>query len=151
MVSKLCYCIFAACLNQSERKRLDGFQARCLRKIYRISPSYYSRVSNSAVLSITGERPLSEAIAKDQMVFLGKLARRPGNDPVRSSVFQPGGIELRMPTGTRKRGRPRQMWGNMVLNNCMKVAGSRARLADFFRPEAGAAAAWEAAVRSWHD
>ena len=106
VVSKLCYCIFAACLNKSERKRLDGFQARCLRKIYRIQPSYYSRVSNSAVLSIAGERPLSEAIAKQQMVFLGKLARRPGNDPVRSSVLQPGGIELQTPTGTRKRGRP---------------------------------------------
>ena len=122
-----------------------------MRKIYRIQPSYYSRVSNSAVLSIAGERPLSEAIAKRLMIFLGQLARRPGNDPVRSSVLQPGGIELRMPTGPRKRRHPRQMRGSMVMNRCMKVAGSRGGLADFFRPEAGAAAAWEAAVRSWHD
>ena len=116
-----------------------------------MQPSYISRVSNNAVLSMSGERPLSEAIAKRQMVFLGQLARRPCNDPVRCSVLQPGGIEPRLPTGPRKRGRPRQMWGNMVLNNCLRIAGTRGRLADFFRPEAGAAAAWESAVKAWRD
>eukprot|EP00959_Pyramimonas_sp_CCMP1952_P047317 987595-Pyramimonas_sp.AAC.1 len=61
------------------------------------------------------------------------------------SVFEPDSIDIRSPSGPRKRGRPRQNWGNMVMNNCLRVAGSAARLADDFRPEGGAARAWASA------
>ena len=48
---------------------------------------------------------------------------------------------------------PRQMWGSypMAMRSYLKVANTHDRLADFFRPEAGAAAAWDSTVRSWHD
>ena len=87
IVSTLVYCLFAACLNQAERRRIDGFQARCLRSIFRIPSAYISRVSNSAVLSMAGERPLSELIVKRQMIFFGQLAGRAGNDPVTTVGF----------------------------------------------------------------
>ena len=140
VVAKLTYALFAACLNQAERRRIDGFQAQCLRKIYRVPPSY---------ISTAGQLPLSEQICKQQMLFMGKLARRPGTDPVRLSVFEPDSFDLRAPSGPRKRGRPRQSWGNMVMNNCLRVAGTPARLAAYFRPEGGAARAWASAVQSW--
>ena len=51
--------------------------------------------------------------------------------------------------GKRRRGRPRQSWVPMVLKNCENVAGSHERVADYFRPEAGAAREWKLAVKSW--
>ena len=55
IVSKLMYSLFAGCLNKCERRRLDGFHARCLRKIYRVPPAYVSRVSNAAVFAMAGQ------------------------------------------------------------------------------------------------
>ena len=43
-----------ATFTKSEYRRLDGFQARCLRQILKIQPAYYSRVSNATVRKITG-------------------------------------------------------------------------------------------------
>ena len=36
------------------------------------------------------------------------------------------------------------------ITDCLTVAGTRDRLADYFRPDGGAAAAWESLVRAWH-
>ena len=143
------YPIEKSCLNQAERRRLDGFQNYCLRRICRVSPSYISRVSNRAVLQICQQTPLSHSLARRQMLYMGHLARRPDEDPVRSSVFEPGGLVLKSLLGKRRRGRPRQSWGPMVLKNCLNVAGSHERLADYFRREGGAARRWEQAVKAW--
>ena len=148
VVSKLTYSLFAACLNKAERRRLDSFQNRCLRKTCRVPPAYISRVSNAAVLEVAAQEKLSEGLARRQMLYMAQLARRPADDPVRCSVFEPGTVQLRQPTGPRRRGRPRQTWGHLVMRNCMEVAGSHARLADHFRPEGGAAREWELLVRS---
>ena len=45
---KLSCGLSTACLTQTDRRSLDGFHARCLRKLLRIAPSYFSRVSNEA-------------------------------------------------------------------------------------------------------
>ena len=150
IVSKLMYSLFAGCLNKCERRRLDGFHARCLRKIYRVPPAYVSRVSNAAVFAMAGQRPLSDNLMKRQMLFMGQLARRPDEDPVRRSVFEPAGFDLRPPSGPRRRGRPRQSWGSMVMRNCLSVAGSREALSAFFCRDDRAAASWESAVKTWH-
>ena len=44
IISKLLYGLVTAVLNKAERARLDGFQARCFRRILKIPPSYYSRI-----------------------------------------------------------------------------------------------------------
>ena len=149
IVSKLLYSLFAACLNKAERQRLDAFQNRCLRRICRIPHAYYSRVSNAAVLNVAGQDKLSTHLARRQLVFMGQLARRPGSDPVRRSVFEPGTLDLRKLAGARRRGRPRQTWGHLVWKNALEVAGSHARLADYFRQDGGAAREWERAVKAW--
>ena len=47
ILSKLVYGLVTAVLNKLERRRLDGFQARCIRRILKVPPSYYSRISNA--------------------------------------------------------------------------------------------------------
>ena len=44
------YCLHTAYLNRAERRKLNGFQARCLRQIIGVLPSFISRVSNADVL-----------------------------------------------------------------------------------------------------
>ena len=50
IVSKLLYGLVTAVLNKNERRRLDGFQARCFRRILKVPAAYYSRISNARVL-----------------------------------------------------------------------------------------------------
>ena len=52
--SKLRYAIASAWLLKADLRRLDGFQANCLRNILGIKCSYVSRVSNEKVLEKAG-------------------------------------------------------------------------------------------------
>ena len=108
--SKLCYGLFTATLNKADKRRIDGFHARCLRKILRIPHAYYSRISNKTVLEITKESCLSAKIQKQQEKYLIKLTERDDNDPARSFVFEPGSLNWRAKTCKRKQGRPRTEW-----------------------------------------
>jgi hypothetical protein len=49
--SRLLYGLTGAWLRVAERRRLDGFHARCLRQILKIPPAYFSRISNQKVLA----------------------------------------------------------------------------------------------------
>ena len=64
VVSILLYGLAAAWLNKADRRKLDGFQNRCLRVIWGIKPAYVSRVSNKTVLETTGQRPLTVLLQK---------------------------------------------------------------------------------------
>ena len=146
VVSKLTYGLLTAQLNKVERRRLDGFQARCLRRILGIPASFYSRVPNAIVLEIAGAAPLSHTVLKQQMLFMGKVARRDAHDPVRQAVFDGDGFDIKQAAGPRSRGRPRQQWGPCVHKNCLQVAGSKESLAQYFRAERGTAAEWQRIV-----
>ena len=52
IVSKLLYGLHTTWLNVTERRRLDGFHTRCLRRILGISAAYYSRVSNTETVCL---------------------------------------------------------------------------------------------------
>ena len=108
--TKLIYGLFTAALTGKQKRRIDGFQARCLRKILRIPGAYYSRISNQTVLKIAGYEPLSESVARQQMRYLQKIAARNDSDPVRNFVFKAGSSELQGFAGKRRRGRPRTSW-----------------------------------------
>ena len=107
--SKLSYGLFTAVLNGKERAKLDGFQARCLRRILHIPHAYYSRISNKTVLEIAGIRPLSEAIAAQQMKYWKKITARPDSDPIRNLIEEIGKM-----TTQKRRGRPRRKWVEQV-------------------------------------
>lgn len=81
VVSKSMHSLHTAWLNKAERQCLDAFQARCLRRILKIPPSYVSRVSNETVLSIAGGCPLSHTLLQSQLLFYGHVAREPPTSP----------------------------------------------------------------------
>jgi len=125
IILKLCYSLEVATLNTAEIRRLNGFQARCLRRILGIPAAFISRVSNKAVLAKANSFALSHSVVRQQLIFLGELTRRAGDDPVRVSVFQPGSIALKSLSGTRRVGRPRNTWPTLVLQAARQVAGDR--------------------------
>lgn len=121
------------CLNQTERKRLDGFQARCLRQILKIAPSYYSRVSNCNVLLRAHSRPLSQQMLEQQLIYFGKVALRSEEDPTRQHLFEPGSLEPRRLHGTRRVGRPRLEWTTQIHGKAVEVAGCKENLQNLLR------------------
>ena len=50
--SQLLYCLHTVWLNKAALRKLDGFQARCLRKIPGVPHAYVSRISNLEVGSL---------------------------------------------------------------------------------------------------
>ena len=74
---QLMYGLSSAWLTVAEKRRLDGFQARCLRKVLRIAPPFISRVSNKTVLNKANEKPFSSSLLKQQLILYGKVARTP--------------------------------------------------------------------------
>ena len=146
IATRLVYGLTVACLNQVERRRLDGFQARCLRRVLGIQAAYYSRVSNASVLAQAGQLPLSQQLLRHQMIYMGNVARRPDHDPVRSSIFQEGTIHLRPLSGMRRVGRPRLKWASTVFDACVKTAGSHEQLKKYFEPGIGAGCSWRALI-----
>ena len=91
IVSKLQYALSSMWLVTAQCRRLDGFYARCLRKILRIQPP--SRISNAAVFSRAGVAPFSEQLLLKQLALLGEAARKPENSPLRRDTFGAGTID----------------------------------------------------------
>ena len=122
------YSLAACWLNKSERRRVNGFQNRCLRTIWGIKPAYISRVSNASVLQTTGERPLTCALQRHQLLLFGRVARKPDGHPMRDVTFCPGTLHPATDRYVRKIGRPRLDWAGGVLKLALEAAGSLALL-----------------------
>ena len=149
IVSKLLCSLHTAWLSKTERRRLDGFQARCLRRIEGIPPSYLSRVPNTAVLSQANAQKLSSTLLYHQLQYMGALARRPSGDVVRDSVFVAGSIALRSSTKPRARGRPRTTWAAAVFAHAEAVAGGAQHLSRYWSNTQPARAAWRSAAKTY--
>ena len=129
VVSKLMYCLYTAWLSTAERRRLDAFHVRCIRRIMKIPSSYISRVPNKTVLANASVGPLSMSLLEQQLLYLGKLAARPSDDILRSTVLKPGTVQLRDNNKIlRGRGRPRITWATAVYSEAVRVAGSQQHL-----------------------
>ena len=128
VLSKLLYGLPAAWLNTSERRRINGFQNRCLRAIWGIKPAFISRVSNARVLEMTGKRPLSNSLLKMQLVLYGKIARRTDDDLLRAVTFCPGTLRPATDRFKRKLGRPRSEWTTEVGKVALQAAGTHSNL-----------------------
>eukprot|EP00933_Yihiella_yeosuensis_P073257 TRINITY_DN8187_c0_g2_i2.p1 TRINITY_DN8187_c0_g2~~TRINITY_DN8187_c0_g2_i2.p1 ORF type:complete len:238 (-),score=0.27 TRINITY_DN8187_c0_g2_i2:31-744(-) len=144
--SVLMYGLTTVCLNVVEKRRLDGFHCRCLRKILRIPPSFYSRVPNSTVLSEAGLEKLSITLARRQLVYLGKVCRSPSNSPLRQSVFVGDGLDLRIDQIERARGRPRLNWPRSVMDQAVRLARSLNNLRGYMLDSKESKSAWERLV-----
>ena len=87
VMSKLLYGLSSTWLTSSQQRRLDGFHARCLRRILSIQPAFLSRVSNAIVFDKAAARPASEQMKSQQLSLLGKVGRAPAGSPIRRDAL----------------------------------------------------------------
>ena len=110
-------------LSTAQRRRLDGFCCRCLRRVLRIPAAFVSRVSNKLVLKSAGAAPLSEQMLHRQLLLLGKIVRAPDSSLLRRCVFIEGSLQPQVGQFVRRVGRPRQDWATQVLRAGLEKCG----------------------------
>ena len=123
IVTQLLYGLSSTWLNAKSRRKLDGFQSRCLRVILKIKPSYYSRVSNQTVLDKAAASKMSSMLLRQQLVLFGNVACAPDEEVLRRMVFRPGSLDLIANCYIRRVGRPRNEWGTCLHKEAVKVVG----------------------------
>ena len=101
VVSRLLYGLSTAWLNVADMRRLNGFQARCLRVILRIPPAFVSRVSNRHVLQMAEEIELGNQLLKQQLLLYGQVVRSLPSDPRRDVTFAQGPPDRQL-TGSKE-------------------------------------------------
>jgi len=127
VISVLMYGLKTIWLGAASQRRLDGFQARCIRKILRIPAAYISRISNATVRERASSTRLSKELLQQQLLLFGDIAVR-DTGTLRDCVFAPGSVSLAEAQGCRGRGRPRHSWADQVRKHALTVAGSEDRL-----------------------
>ena len=75
IISKLMYSLHTAWSGNADICKLDAFQARCLRQILCIPPSFVSRVTNEHVLRQASCAKLSCVLQQRQLQLLGRIAQ----------------------------------------------------------------------------
>ena len=114
VITKVLYSLDSVWLVKTERARLDAFHCACLRTIWGIAPSYYSRVSNEEVLHRSGQTRLSIQLESRQASLYRRIAQLSDESLVKALVCNNDGEPLSWST-RRRRGRPRQMWAHSVF------------------------------------
>ena len=99
-----------------------------MRRILHTPPAFHSRVSNDVVFARARATVLSKRLLHQQLMYFGKLSRRPGDDPVRSSILEPGGLELKQLHAKRRVGRPCLEWGKEIRKHAVQAAGGEREL-----------------------
>ena len=114
VTSKILYSLNTAWLNKAERRRLDGFKARCLRRILHIPPAFLTRVPESKVLEQAGHMQYSAQLLQQQIILFGKIGRAPDSIFLRRVTFQPGTVRSAVAAHQRKKGRPKHEWAKYL-------------------------------------
>ena len=146
VITKLLYCLNTTWLNKAELCKLDAFQARCLRQLAGIKPSFISHVTNEYVRSLFDATLLSRSLLEQQLLYFGHIASKPTGDVMRDSIFTANSFSLHEFTGKRRRGRPRDTWSVKLHKIAIDVAGSLASLENMLASSPVAKAAWRRQV-----
>ena len=88
-------------MNKCDENKIDVFQSRCLRRIFKIR--WQERITNKEVLKMAGIENLSEDVGRRRWKFIGHIMRKEPNNDCRTALTW-------APEGRRKRGRPRTTW-----------------------------------------
>ena len=128
VLSKFTYGLPYLWLSAAGRRRLDGFHCRCLRAIWGIAPAFISRVSNAAFLRETTRAPLTDAVARQQLLLLGKAARAPEGSLLREATFCPGTFWPTSERYVREEGETRADLTIQVLRLATAAVNAIARL-----------------------
>ena len=132
VISKLMYSLHTCWFGKADICKLDAFQARCLRQILRIPPSFVSRVTNEHVLRQANCVKLSRVLQQRQLQLLARIAQLPSEDVMRKCVFRNGSFQLTL-SSARRRGRPRHTWATEVYRLALDVPGSTPNLIDIWQ------------------
>ena len=92
-------------LTKGEEKKLDIFQSRCLRRIYKIR--WQQHVSNTTVLETARMEKISCEIRRRRWNWIGHILRKDRKDDCMIALGW-------APDGKRKRGRPKTTWRRMT-------------------------------------
>ena len=143
--SRLLYGLSSLCLTVAQKRKLDGFQSRCLRSIFGIKPAFISRISNAHVLERSGHRAASTLLQERQLILLGRVLRAPEGHPLRSAAIAPG-TQSRPATDrfVRRVGRPSKEWISDNCTNAIRIFGTMEKAQDAAMCEA----TWRARVKS---
>ncbi|CAE8602910.1 unnamed protein product [Polarella glacialis] len=90
---------------------------------------------------------LSGILLKRRLFYMAAIPRKPDDDVLRESLFEPSSFKLKQFSGKHKRGRPRVCWANEVFKHAVAVAGSQDSLGVSWQDTAAAQAAWQMAVQ----
>ena len=112
--SRLAYGFSTQWLVLPQRRRLDGFVARCLRRILGVPPAFISRISNATVFARAGMLSFSSQLLKQQLCFFGKVALSAAGNPLRSNTFVDNTLNPQIGRFVLKVGRPRQNWTSQL-------------------------------------
>ena len=145
--SKLMYGLSSLWLSKPERRKLDGFQNRCLRRILSVKPSFLSRVPNAAMLHQAAQPKLSSRLLRQQLVLFGKVASQPAHSQLRSCCLFGDSLQPLPEHYVRRVGRPRLTWTREALNAAVAVAGGSSALEQILRSYS--AAQWLAKVEAY--
>ena len=143
--TRLTYSMASAWLNASDRRRLDGFQNRCLRTLWGIKPAFVSRVGNATVLSEVGAKPLSSILLAQQLIMFGRAARAPPGDLLFQATFADRFLRPAPDQFIRRQGRPQLEWTSEVRKHALRIAGSIDRMCELV----GDSDAWRHAVHNY--
>ena len=122
--SKLLYSLSSMCLTAAAKRRLDGFQNRCIRKIVGIKPAFVSRVSNRDVLAKAVHTSASQLLRKRSLQLFGKVLRSPSNHPMRQVCFIGSTLIPASERFVRRVGRPGKEWVQEQLSEVRSLFGS---------------------------
>ena len=110
IISIITYSSASRTLTKAQKKRLDAFNTKALRRI--VGVRWYDYVTNASILFRTGQPPLTTTIRKLRLGAFGHICR-----------LQPGTQAIDIPASTppsswrRPRGRPPLRWADQIVND----------------------------------
>ena len=99
-------------LKSSQEKKLDAFDARCLRKILGIKWSDF--ITNEEVRERARQPPVSSVVCRRRMNWLGHVSRLPPSRLAHQVLWW-------TPEGRRRRGRPKMNWHQTIQRDLQRV------------------------------
>ena len=126
VLSKLTYGLATTWLKKAQRRHLDGFHARCLRRMLGIPAAFISRISNAAVFEQAKVRPVVEQVLNRQLLLLRRVGCSPAGSLLRKNTLVGDTAIPVVGSYVRRVGRPRLDWTSQVIAEAVRRCGSGA-------------------------
>ena len=132
VMSVLTYGLSTLAFTRVQKRRMDGFHARCLRRILRIPTAFVSRVANRVVFERAQVKPLSQQLLDRQLLLFGRIFRAGIGDPVRKYTLTDLDTNY-FDAYIRRQGRPCTNWVDTIWKDGAEKFGSPQRFLDSMR------------------